>query len=414
MQPARRARVHANEGIFLVSEHSPVPVLAAGVASLVLTLGIGRFAYTPLLPVMQSQAGLSAAQAGWLAALNYAGYLCGALLAIFVGDLALKDRLYRIGLVLAVLATGGMALSDSLVLWGAMRFLAGLGSAAGLLIGSGLILNWLIRHNHRSELGFHFSGVGLGIVVSALATDAVAGVLGWRGQWLALAALGCLLIPPAWGWLPRPGRFPVAAGEALIDKKPPTAWLMLLLGAYFCAGYGYVVFGTFIVLIAENRPELRGSGGLVWLVVGVAATLSPLLWDRLARRLGTLRALRAAYVLQAVGIALPVMDAGVARVLGGAVLYGATFMGIVGLTLTMVGRLYPNTPSRLMGLLTLSFGLAQITGPVVTGVMAEFSGSFDGPLVLAAGVMLLGMALLALLRERAGEGRGAEKAPGFS
>ncbi|MEX8494543.1 YbfB/YjiJ family MFS transporter, partial [Sphaerotilus sp.] len=70
-------------------------VFMAGLSSLILVLGIARFAYTPLLPLMQQQAGLGVAEAGWLAAVNYAGYLSGAVLAASISDLVLKDRLYR-------------------------------------------------------------------------------------------------------------------------------------------------------------------------------------------------------------------------------------------------------------------------------------------------------------------------------
>ncbi|MDF1528653.1 MAG: YbfB/YjiJ family MFS transporter, partial [Sedimenticola sp.] len=180
-------------------------VLFAGIMSLILTLGIARFAYTPLLPIMQAQTALGDATGGWLATFNYMGYMCGALTAAMISNLRLKDTLYRIGLVLALVTTAGMAMSESMWLWGIMRFLAGLSSAAGLLIGSGLILNWLIRHNHRMELGIHFSGLGLGIVLSAVAVDLMEAHLSWDQQWLALTGIGLILFIPAWGWLPRPG-----------------------------------------------------------------------------------------------------------------------------------------------------------------------------------------------------------------
>ena len=89
-------------------------VLSAGIFSLILGMGIARFAYTPLLPVMQAQAGLGLAEGGWLAAINYSGYLTGALIAASISDLVLKDRLYRIGMVVAVLTTAMMGLSDNL------------------------------------------------------------------------------------------------------------------------------------------------------------------------------------------------------------------------------------------------------------------------------------------------------------
>ena len=101
-------------------------VLGAGIFSMILTMGVARFAYTPLLPVMQRQAGLGVAEAGWLAALNYAGYLSGAIIASLVADLILKDRLYRIGMVMAVATTIMMGLSDNTIVWAISRYLAGL------------------------------------------------------------------------------------------------------------------------------------------------------------------------------------------------------------------------------------------------------------------------------------------------
>jgi len=92
-------------------------VLSAGIFSLILVLGVARFAYTPLLPLMQQQAGLGVAAAGWLAAINYAGYLSGALIASRISSLVLKDRLYRIGMVLAIVSTLVMGLSTNVVVW---------------------------------------------------------------------------------------------------------------------------------------------------------------------------------------------------------------------------------------------------------------------------------------------------------
>ena len=71
------------------SQRERFKVLGAGIFSLILVLGVARFAYTPLLPIMQQQAGLGLAEAGWLAALNYAGYLSGALIASLISDLVL-------------------------------------------------------------------------------------------------------------------------------------------------------------------------------------------------------------------------------------------------------------------------------------------------------------------------------------
>src|SRR5690606_39126263 len=117
-----------------------------------------------------------------------------------------------------------------------LRFLAGLSTAASMLLAAGLIMNWLLRHRRRGELGIHFAGVGLGIVFAALAAEIMLGLgLDWRDQWGWLALLGLGLGLPAWRWMPAPA--PAAGGSHLADNPPGRFFLGMMLAAYFCAGY---------------------------------------------------------------------------------------------------------------------------------------------------------------------------------
>lgn len=376
-----------------------IKVLSAGIFSLILALGVARFAYTPLLPAMQHQAGLGVAAAGWLAAINYAGYLSGALIATLISDLELKDRLYRTGMIAAIVSTALMGLTTDFTVWALSRFVAGLSSAAGLLLGSGLILNWLIRHNHRSELGIHFSGIGLGIACAAAAVSLTNPWLNWSQQWFALTALGCLLLIPALRWLPSPDRSAVTkTGQKMEDAPPSALFMRLFTLAYFCAGIGYVVSATFIVAIIDHIPGLAGNGALVFLVIGLAAAPSCIAWDFIARRTGKLNALIVASVLQIAGIMLPLFADGLVAALAGALLFGGTVMGIVSLALTMAGQYYPTRPAKMMGRMTLSYGAAQIIGPAVTGWLASRFGSYTAGLYLAGGAMIAGTLFLLMLR----------------
>jgi predicted MFS family arabinose efflux permease len=374
-------------------------VLVAGIFSLLLTFGVARFAYTPLLPLMQQQAGLGMAEAGWLAALNYAGYLSGALIASLISDLVLKDRLYRIGTVVAILSTIMMGLTTDPWLWMASRFIAGLASAAGMLLGTGLILNWLIRHNHRPELGIHFAGIGLGIAGCAIAVWLMSGGLDWRQQWFAFSAIACLLIVPALAWLPAPDTSALTkSGVPMRDNPPSPLFLRVFMAAYFCAGFGYVISATFIVAIVDGLPGLAGQGWLAFLAIGLAATPAAFNWDLIARRTGDINALILAAVLQIVGIILPVAVGGLYATLFGALLFGGTFIGMVSLVLTMAGRYYPTRPAKMMGRMTLSYGVAQIIGPVIVGGLAARLGSYAAGLYVAAGVMAVGSLLLVVLK----------------
>jgi predicted MFS family arabinose efflux permease len=374
-------------------------VLSAGIFSLLLVLGVARFSYTPLLPLMQQQAGLGVAQAGWLAAINYAGYLSGALIASQISSLVLKDRLYRVGMLLAIVSTLVMGLTTHVWIWALSRYVAGLTSAAGMLLGTGLILNWLIRHHHRSELGIHFAGIGLGIAGCSAAVMLMHPWLDWREQWWAFAAIGCVLLYPALAWLPPPDQTGLSAsGQSMPDQPPSTLYLRIFMAAYFCAGFGYVVSATFIVAIVNQLPGLAGRGNLAFLAIGLGAAPACINWDFIARRTGDLNALILAAVLQIVGILLPVMVGGFIPTLLGALLFGGTFIGMVSLVLSMAGRYYPTRPAKMMGKMTLSYGVAQIIGPAITGQLALRLGSYNAGLYFAAGVMAVGTLLLLALK----------------
>jgi len=375
-------------------------VLLGGICALVLTVGLARFAYTPLLPQMHAQAGLGLADGGLLAAINYAGYMSGALLAAWIESPVWRQRLYTWALPLALVITAWMGWSTGFAAWALSRYVGGLCGAAGMLLGSGLVQGWLMRSGHRPELGIYFIGLGLGVAVSAVGAMGMTGLgLGWAAQWQGFALLGLVFLVPAWLWRPPvPPPAPKAAG----GQAPSRRWMALMVAAYFCAGWGFVINATFTVAIVEKQPLLAGQGPWAWLLVGLAATPAVFVWDRVARRTGDVGALLIAFGLQIVGVLLPVLAGGLAAALAGALLYGATFIGIVSLTLALVGRRSPANPGKAMARLTLSYGVAQVSAPALTGRMVEASGSFNAALWLTAGVLTLGvLLLLAVSREPA-------------
>jgi MFS family permease len=190
---------------------------------------------------------------------------------------------------------------------------------------------------------------------------------------------------------------PAPASVADDGSGPSRRWLLTMAGSYFAAGWGFVISATFTVAIVEREPALAGQGAFMWALVGIAAMPAVALWDRVARRLGEQRALLLAFGLQTLAVIAPAVSGSMGAALLGALGYGATFIGIVSLTLALAGRRAPRNPGKAMARLTLSYGAAQVVAPALAGAMAQASGSFAGALWLTAGVMAAGMALLATL-----------------
>ena len=173
------------------------------------------------------------------------------------------------------------------------------------------------------------------------------------------------------------------------------------MAAYFCAGVGYVVSATFIVAIIDARPGLAGQGTAVFLWLGLASAPACIVWDLVARRTGEITALTLAALLQIIGIVLPVWPGTYAWAMLGAILFGASFVGIVSLVLTMAGRYYPTQPAKIMGRMTAAYGVAQIITPAVTASLALRTGGYASGLYVAAVAMATAAALFASLHRLA-------------
>lgn len=377
-----------------MSEISKFRMLLTCVLGVVATIGIARFAYTPMIPEMVRGVGLSESVAGYLAAANYAGYLSGALLISFIHSLALKARLYKVGLLTAVLTSMAMALTTSEPVWYLLRYLSGLSSSAGMLLGGGLLMHWLMKRNHKAELGIFFSGLGIGIVITAILAVIIKDIFTWEQQWLIYGAVTLLLILPVWLWLPDFSAEQSLPKHHTRQIPMPSGFMPVLQLTYFCAGAGYVISATFLITIAESIDALAGQGWMIWLVAGLSCAPASALWDKVINMTGQWQALFAAYLLNALSILILLLSHKLIAVIISALIYGASFIGIVAMMLSMVGRLFPDNPSRPMSRLTFSYGIAQVIAPAIVGLMAEYYGNFNNGLILTLIVMLGGSVAL--------------------
>jgi predicted MFS family arabinose efflux permease len=367
-------------------------LLAGGILSFTVCMGVGRFFYTPLLPLMEMQAGFGPDVAGLIASVNFVGYLAGTLLAALVPKGRLRLLLFRLSLIVSIATTFATGLTDSVPMWIVLRGLAGIATALAFQFAALIVIEALAPAGLGARAGWLFGGVGVGIALSGILVRAFGAVLDWSGLWLAAGILCALAAPFILSSVKdstiRPG---VAHGRA--GSMPPQLPFWPLLVNYTCEGFGYSITATFIVAIVRARPGMETIADWVWVVVGLAGLPSCIFWSAIAERAGYATALTLAYVTQLAGILLPAITDSPWAALISAVFFGGTFMAITALILA-VGR--QSAKGQGFAILTAGFGLGQIIGPLVAGYLGAGRAGFDTALWIAGSVIGIGLLFLAL------------------
>jgi hypothetical protein len=394
----------------------PLAVALAGMAALATAMGIGRFAFTPLLPMMLHDGVVTLAGGSWLATANYLGYLIGALACMALPWVAPRARqvwhaarLARWGLVATVLLTLGMALPLPAT-WPALRFAAGLASALVFLNVSVWCMVRLVALGQPAMGGLIFCGPGLGIVLTGLSASAMV-VLQWPAAagWAVFGVLGMGLCIAVWPVLQGVAMPPSAASSAQVTGGAlrghgPWARTVLTL-AYGLAGLGYIVTATFLPVIARAAlPAGSPWPDLFWPLFGAGVALgaalstrTPAAWDR--RWL-----LMAAYAVQAAAIAISLVWPGPFGFALGSLLLGLPFTAITFYALQEARRVWPSAGDSFPGLLTAAYGIGQIVGPPMVAWMlhrtATQAEGFVYGLAVAAAALAVGAALYAAMAWR--------------
>jgi predicted MFS family arabinose efflux permease len=388
------------------------PIALAGLVALAVAMGLGRFAFTPLLPMMLHDGVVDLPAASWLASANYLGYMVGAMACTLQPWLWARLRwlpllayssLARAGLVATGVLTLAMAWQWPAA-WPALRFAAGVTSAVVFIFTSGWCMSQLARLGVPALGGAIFAGPGAGIVVSGLFAS---GMVAWRWTaatgWLIFGVLAFVLTAAVWRIL-RGGNERLAAlgtqpaGAASVAPAPHGhAEMALLTLAYGLAGFGYIITATFLPVIA--RAALPGSAwlDLFWPIFGLGVMVGALLATRLKPGRDFRLLLAGCYGLQALGIAASLWSPSLAGFAIGSLMLGLPFTALTFFAMQEVRRLRPQHAASFMGLLTATYGVGQILGPLLVAWLLRRTGSqtqgFTLSLQIAAGMLLLGAAV---------------------
>lgn len=374
-------------------------VALAALTALAVSQGIGRFAFTPILPMMQQDAGLSVEDGSWLASANYLGYLLGALWAVRLSIGA--SAAIRTGLAVTGLSTVAMAFHGGFVSWLVLRAVAGVASAWVLVFVSAWSLDRLSQLDRADLGGVAYAGVGSGVVVAgagclvAMSAGASSSI-----AWASLGAAALAATAVIWPVFGASAQTPGPRAAETVRRETDFWRLVLCYGAY---GFGYIIPATFLPVMAKQVIADPALFGWAWPVFGAAAVLSTFVAGRAARRFSLRIVWAASHLVMAAGVVVPVALPGLAGILVAALCVGGTFVVITQVGLQEARRVAVAGARTLIAAMTAAFALGQIAGPLAAAYGVRATGGFASALILAAA--LLAVSAAALLATRAGSPR---------
>ena len=368
---------------------SPLIRLLASFIALMMAMGIGRFALTPQLPHLLNEGQIDLTDAGLIAAANYLGYFVGAVDSMFArSHQHIRGRLYG-GLWLCVLLTVASSWAHGFWAHLLLRFGTGVASAWALVMITSLSQPLALAAG-RPRLGaLVFAGPGLGILL----TGVLALVANQVGQssailWRVYGGVALVMLLAILPFLP-PVKATAAPGADVSAGRNGS--ITHLCWVYVLYGVGYIIPATFLSQMASAQLKGAWQADLFWPCFGLASALGVVAASLRRKDAHTTRRwLMTTLWLQAAGVFACLLGNGWGLALG-VLLCGGPFLACMQLVMARLREIAPHGYQRNTGLLTASFAIGQLSGPLLASISSHLSGGLQPALVIAgAGLLVAG------------------------
>jgi MFS family permease len=372
-----------------------LPIFAGLCASLV-SIGLARFAYTPLIPSLIQAHWFSASDVVYLGAANLVGYLIGALIGHPLARRTSNKTALRLMMLAVTLAFFACGFPLSMSWFFGWRLLSGIAGGAIMVLVAGTVLPHVPATRRGLASGAIFLGIGLGIAGSGTIVPPLLS-LGLQQTWFGLGLLALVLTAASWfGW--PTAAHPVAAAPSDTSSPAPTdPSVYLLFAQYAFMAAGLVPAMVFLVdYVARGLNAGAHVGALIWVMYGLGAIVGPVSYGFLADQLGAKTGIRIVLVIQALAVGLLSISSSFAALALLAVILGSFPPGIVPLALARVHELIPNHHQQQIAWsrATVSFATFQALSGFAYSALFNASGGHHALMfVIAAGAIVVALLL---------------------
>jgi MFS family permease len=365
------------------------------------SIGLARFAYTPLLPAIIAGHWFSADAAAWLAAANLAGYLIGVIGADLAGRRVSAPLLLRGAMLLASASLFACAVPAGTLWFFAWRLLSGVAGGLAMVMAAPTIFPHVVPSRRGIVSGAIFMGVGFGIALSGTLVPLLL-TQGITRTWLGLGVVAGGFTILGWkGWLSPSEEQERHAYAPRRLPRYPLGGLYLIYGLNAFALVPHMVF--LVDFVARGLGQGLASDSQYWVLFGLGAVVGPLIAGWAADRWGARTALLAALVGQFLFIALPAISATTMTLIASSFVMGAATIGIVPTTLARIREILLHHPAahfRAWRTATASFALLQAAGAYGMSFLFQWSGGSYRLLFAASAAAIVLAIIISLLSQR--------------
>ena len=353
--------------------------VTAGLCAVLIGIGLGRFAYTPLIPALIGEGWFSPSDAAYLGAANLAGYLAGALSARSLARRMPITLILRAALIAATAAFFACSFPSAFGWFFVWRFAAGWTGGVLMALGASAAVAAAPPARRGLAGGVVFTGVGLGIALSGTLMPLLLRA-GLTAAWIGLGLLSLALTAIAWNsWSAMAGAAPAGRRTTAPPLSAPLRRALLaLFVVYALNAAGSVPHMIFLVdFVARGLGQGIDAGARYWVLFGLGALVGSLIAGRLADRIGFAAALRVALLVQAAAVALLAATTSSAAVAASSVAVGMFVPGVVPLVLGRVQELVArdgDVQRAAWSLATAAFALGQAGAGYGFSVLFAHSG----------------------------------------
>jgi len=357
--------------------------LLAGIFIVFSCLGLARFAFGMILPNMQLELGMNATQAGLVGSSNFLGYFVGLfLIAPFYakfGPATLISRALWTQAASMVL----MAIAPHYLLAALCFSLTGFFGALANIAVMTYIAQVVPPQIKGRATGMVVAGIGLGIIVSGALVPLVErfSSFSWRISWvlfaLMIAAVGFQTYKTLALFIPH--SMSQTKHEVLLLRD------IARFGPFWRTGFLFFMFGmtaimymTFFVVTAVNKWQVSTEiSGTFWAVLGITSLFSGPFFGMISDQVGRYKTLGILFALQALAHLLLYVNLPSVWLLFSAALFGFSTWAVPSIMATLSSELFGSVhTARILGFITLFFGVGQMIGPLGAGLLTDMTHDF--------------------------------------